>query len=101
MRGIASWVRGLAQAQAGEVAAADRTFAEAMRTSQLTEMAAIAALSLFTFGLLEMTQGYLGQAHALCQQALEVLSRTGRADDPLSGLVYLSIGELLRLQELT
>jgi LuxR family transcriptional regulator, maltose regulon positive regulatory protein len=98
LRGIANWMRGLAYARAGETAAANRTFAATIAMSQVDEDGSAAALSLSTFGFLEMMQGHLNQAHELYQRALQVLNEAEPATYPLAAIIYLRLGELLRLQ---
>jgi ATP/maltotriose-dependent transcriptional regulator MalT len=98
MTGIRSWIRGIAYAFAGQPAAASRTLSEAISASQAAGSTCMVALETYAYGLFELERGHLGQAGAAYRRALALLAERGEAETPVAGLVYLGMGELLRIQ---
>jgi LuxR family maltose regulon positive regulatory protein len=97
MTGIRSWIRGLVYVFADQPAA-NRTLSEAISASQAAGATYMVALETYAYGRLELERGHLGQAGAAHRRALALLAERGEAETPLAGLVYLGMGDLLRLQ---
>jgi LuxR family maltose regulon positive regulatory protein len=98
MTGIRSWIGGVAYAFANQPAAASRTLSEAISASQAAGSTCMVALETYAYGLFELERGHLGQAGAAHRRALALLTERGEAETPVAGLVYLGMGELLRIQ---
>lgn len=98
MTGIRSWIRGMVCLFASQTAVTSRTFSEAISSCQATGATSMVALETYAYGLLELERGHFGQAGAAYRRALATLSGRGEAETPVAGLVYLALGELLRIQ---
>jgi LuxR family maltose regulon positive regulatory protein len=98
MTGIRSWIRGLAYVFGSQPAAASRSLSEAISASQAAGCACMAGLETYAYGLLELERGHLAQATIAHRRAMALLAERGEAETPVAGLVYLGMGELLRVQ---
>jgi LuxR family maltose regulon positive regulatory protein len=97
MTGIRSWIRGLVYVFADQPAA-NRTLSEAISASQAAGATYMVALETYAYGRLELERGHLGQAGTAHRRALALLAERGEAETPVAGLVYLGMGDLLRIQ---
>jgi LuxR family maltose regulon positive regulatory protein len=98
MTGIRSWLRGLAYVSASQTVAANRKLSEAINMSQAAGESCMVALETYAYGLVESTRGRLTKAGAAYRRALASLAERGEDDAPVAGLVYLGLGELLRMR---
>ena len=98
MTGLRSWLRGLAYVFASQNVAASRKLSEAIGMSQAAGEPCLVALETYAYGLLELTRGQLSKAGAAYRRALASLAERGEGEAPVAGLVYLGLGELLRMQ---
>jgi len=98
MTGIRSWIRGLVYAFASRTAPTSRTLSETISSSQAAGIACMVALETYAYGLLALERGHFRQAEAAYRRALVTLSERGEAETPVAGLVYLGMGEVLRIQ---
>jgi LuxR family transcriptional regulator, maltose regulon positive regulatory protein len=98
LRGLSSWIRGVAYAVSGQSVEAARTFGQTLGESQAAGHTLLFSLSTFAFGHLEMTQGKLSLAAELFERAQAHLAREGASSEPIAGLIHLGQGELLRVR---
>ena len=98
MTGMRSWLRGLAVVFASQTAAASIKLSEAISMSQAAGEPCLVALETYAYGLLELTCGRLSRAGAAYRRALASLAERDESEAPVAGLVYLGLGELLRMQ---
>ena len=98
MTGMRSWLRGLAVVFASQTVAASHRLSEAIGMSQAAGEPCLVALETYAYGLLELTRGRLSKASATYRRALASLAERGEGEAPVAGLVYLGLGELLRMQ---
>ena len=98
MTGMRSWLRGLAVVFASQTAVASIKLSEAISMSQAAGEPCLVALETYAYGLLELTRGRLSRAGAAYRRALASLAERDESEAPVAGLVYLGLGELLRMQ---
>jgi LuxR family maltose regulon positive regulatory protein len=94
-RGGAAVNLGDAYRWSGDLAAASRAYAEAMKAGQTTGNTFLVMLVGIKQAFVQMHQGRLQRALEICRQQLELLDKSGLADTPMAAGVYAVWGNIL------
>jgi len=95
VRGLATWIRGLAYRYSGDVAAASQSLVETHTLSQASSQIGLALTAIDNLAKVQVMEGHLRQANETRRQAFELIGRQAREHLPITSLIYIGLSGLL------